>query len=63
MCQTVILPEENAATVVLPKDFYYWIGLRDTGNDNSWMWQENNEEPSNVNWDHYQPDHSGSHCV
>ena len=34
--------EEKVVDQILPKSLYFWIGLLDIGQDNLWMWQENN---------------------
>ena len=57
------IEEEKAVDKILPKLIYYWIGLADSGNDNSWMWQESNKAPNYTNWKAKQPDQSTHHCV
>jgi len=42
--------EENAVDTILSQSSYYWIGLADSGQDNSWIWHENNKAPNYTNW-------------
>ena len=37
----------------------YWFGLVDSGQDNSWVWQEKNETPKYTNWNNNQPNNRG----
>ena len=55
--------EERAVDEILAHDAYYWIGLTDSGNDNSWMWQEDKIAPNYTNWNNKQPDNGLHHCA
>ena len=55
--------EERAVDKILAHDAYYWIGLTDSGNDNSWKWQENKIALNYTNWSNKQPDNRLHHCA